>query len=341
LAELFAAPDRMSAAGLSPADIELLQRNDPQWTAADVPLLDEVAELLGEDIEETSKVAATEAAEMRAEVEYAKGVMDIFGLGQPDPVWHEKRAALFASRYRGADQHGSTVEQASKDRGWTFGHVVVDEAQERSPMDWRMIMRRCPSRSMTIVGDFAQAGSPAAPRSWGDALDPYAAGSWQVRELTVNYRTPRPIMDLAAGVLAAVRPDVTPPRSVRDSIELPWQQEVAASELADRVADAIAAELAVIGDGQLAVISPAAHYAELQARIGAGTALDEPIAVLTVPAAKGLEFDAVIIVEPAEIWAESPRGGNDLYVALTRSTRRLGLIHSGQLPAELSHSART
>src|SRR6201999_1504155 len=106
---------------------------------------------------------------------------------------------------------------AATDPDWEFGHVIVDEAQELSPMAWRMLMRRCPLRSMTVVGDVAQASAPWGGRSWRSALDPVARGRWQIAELSVNYRTPSEVMAVAADVLDAVDPQATPPSSVRDA----------------------------------------------------------------------------------------------------------------------------
>lgn len=180
---------------------------------------------------------------------------------------------------------------------------------------------------MTIVGDLAQAGTPDAPGRWADVLDRYAGRNWRVRELTVNYRTPRQIMALATRVLAAIRPDLAPPDSVREGDEEPWFLSVAPAELAEAVAAAVRSERAVIESGQLAVIAPTRLVAELN---GLDADVFAPVE------AKGLEFDSVIVIEPGAIWADSPCGGNDLYVALTRTTRRLGIIHCGQLPAVLS-----
>ena len=100
----------------------------------------------------------------------------------------------------------STAERAAADREWTYGHVIVDEAQELSAMAWRMVMRRCPMRSMTLVGDLAQTSDPAGASSWARVLRPYARQGFQVEELTVNYRTPAEIMTIAEPVLAAIDP---------------------------------------------------------------------------------------------------------------------------------------
>jgi hypothetical protein len=212
-------------------------------------------------------------------------------------------------------------------------------------MAWRMLMRRCPTRSMTVVGDVAQTGAPWGAGSWARSLDPNAAGRWRVEALTVNYRTPAEVMAVAADVLAAVAEDLEPPRSVRAAGTPPWSLRLDAAELAARLPAVVAGEAAAVGDGKLAVVVPAARAQELGrllvAALPAATAaqgpavLDAPVAVLTVAQAKGLEFDAVVVVEPAEILGGSPRGGNDLYVALTRTTDRLGVVHSAGLPAVL------
>ena len=111
----------------------------------------------------------------------------------------------------------STAERAAADREWTYGHVIVDEAQELSAMAWRMVMRRCPMRSMTLVGDLAQTSDPAGASSWARVLRPYARQGFRVEELTVNYRTPAEIMTVAEPVLAAIDPALSAPSSVRDA----------------------------------------------------------------------------------------------------------------------------
>jgi hypothetical protein len=209
-----------------------------------------------------------------------------------------------------------------------------------------VLIRRCPTRSMTVVGDVAQTGAPWGAGSWARSLDPHAAGRWRVAGLTVNYRTPAEIMAVAADVLAGVDEDLEPPRSVREAGTAPWHLRLDPAELAARLPEVVAEEAAAVGDGKLAVVVPAARAAELGrllvGALPAATAaqgpavLDAPVAVLTVTQAKGLEFDAVVVVEPAEILGGSSRGGNDLYVALTRTTQRLGVVHSGPLPASLA-----
>jgi superfamily I DNA/RNA helicase len=220
--------------------------------------------------------------------------------------------------------------------------VIVDEAQELSAMAWRMVMRRIPTRSLTVVGDVAQRGSAAGARSWAQMLDPYVKGRWHQEYLTVNYRTPSEIMAVAADVLAAVAPDEQPPESVRAEGVLPR-----AVRGLDRVASVVAAEHEEMGaesgqGGRLAVIAPTARIGELARAVPAAVpgdrpeVLDSPVALLTVGQSKGLEFDRVVLVDPAGILDESPAGGHDLYVALTRATHRLTVVYDGDLPAALS-----
>jgi DNA helicase IV len=198
------------------------------------------------------------------------------------------------------------------DDGTTYGHIVVDEAQELSEMAWRMLMRRCPSRSMTVVGDLAQASEPAGATAWNTMLDPHVGDRWRLASLTVNYRTPTEIMAVANAVLAAHQPHVRPSSSIRSTGVLPWHAEVAAGEVA-RLAPAMPGRTAVIALDRL----------------------PGDFVMLTPAESKGLEFDSVIVVDPAAILASSPRGHNDLYVAMTRATHRLGVVHPGPLPTEL------
>jgi hypothetical protein len=222
--------------------------------------------------------------------------------------------------------------------------VIIDEAQELSAMAWRMVLRRNPARSMTVVGDVAQTGSPAGARSWKAMLNPLVGGRWREQRLTVNYRTPSEIMAVATDVLSSVAPDERPPESVRSegveprAIAAPPGQLVAA---AGRAARADLAELGGPDGGRLAIIAPDTRIAALADAIGEATPGDRPesldavAALLTVSQAKGLEFDRVILVDPAGVIDQSPNGGHDLYVAITRATHRLTVIHEGPLPASL------
>jgi DNA helicase IV len=310
----------------------LLRPDEPDaWTVADVPLLDEAAQLLGTDDSAARRRARAADRERRLEEKYAGEVLQITGLADQGFV----DAATLADWNRELGQQLTTAERAWADPSWAYGHVIVDEAQELSAMAWRMVMRRIPTRSLTVVGDVAQRGNPAGARSWAQMLDPYVRGRWHTEQLTVNYRTPAEIMAVAADVLACVAPDERPPESVRE-------EGVAPRAVQDQVAVVVKQELAEMGEsGRLAVIAPGALIGELARAMPAAVrgdqpeVLDSPLALLTVGQSKGLEFDRVVLADPAGILAQSPAGGHDLYVAISRATHRLTVVHDGILPPTL------
>src|SRR6266702_165605 len=410
IGDLFASRRLLAAAApsLPASERELLRRPaGSQWTPADIPLLDEAAELLGED-DRAAKAAARQRREQ--EEAYAEGVLEIIGRDEEDDPEilmgaDMLDAAGLAARFDN-DVYLTPAERAAADRTWAFGHMIVDEAQELSPMAWRALMRRCPSKSMTIVGDVAQTGDVSGSASWSEALGPFVGDRWRLAPLTVNYRTPAEIMTVAADVLARIDPGAAPPRSVRDSGTVPWRLGVEDhAEFAAVAGEAAVALAALTGDGTLAVIGPEGRLAELTASVSAALAetgavlpetgavgsaaggsaagtggsaavtggsaagtggsaavtggsaagagggeagtgggadgpdLDRPVVVLTVRQAKGLEFDSVLVADPAMILAESPRGLGDLYVALTRATQRAGVVYTGELPPVLRRLA--
>jgi DNA helicase IV len=312
------------------------------WTVADVPLLDEAAELLGEDDR-----SARERAERERErqVAYAQGVLDVsyasrtYEFDDKDDEASEVLSAhdiidaeRFAERHE-EDDHRSAAERAAADRTWAFGHIIVDEAQELSPMAWRLLMRRSPTRSMTLVGDPAQTAEAAGVGSWSGILDPYVGDRWEHTRLGVNYRTPAEIMDVAAAVVRAEQPDFVPPSSVRSTGVRPWVRAV--DDLPGAVAEAVK-ELTP-AEGRLAVIAPRDLHRRLAARLDGVTADTDPdlthqVVLLDPRQSKGLEFDSVLVVEPSRY------GTSDLYVALTRATQRLGVLHTGSLPGPLAET---
>ncbi|MFC5143198.1 HelD family protein [Streptomyces aureoversilis] len=321
------------------ADAAAIRREGGAWTPADVPLLDEAAELLGED---DSAARAAAEAERQRQVAYAQGVLDM-SYGSRTQEFEDREdedsevlaahdlvdAERLAERHEEED-HRSAAERAAADRTWAFGHIIVDEAQELSSMAWRLLMRRCPTRSMTLVGDPAQTSEPGGCGAWRTVLEPYVGDRWEHVRLGVNYRTPAEVMEVAAGVLRSADPSFEPPRSIRSTDVRPWALHT--GDLPGAVAEAVAKELPQ--EGRLAVIAPRPHHAALSAALpdaahGPSPDLTRPVVLLDPRQAKGLEFDAVIVAEPAEF------GLSDLYVALTRATQRLGIVHTGTLPEGL------
>jgi hypothetical protein len=308
------------------------------WTHADVPLLDELAELLGFDNSEQRAARRALRRQEELEARYAAEVLEITGIADLGMV----DAETLASWIREGGPVLTTAERAEADRTWAYGHVIVDEAQELSAMAWRMVLRRVPSKSMTVVGDVAQTGSPAGTRSWKSMLDRFARGRWREERLTVNYRTPSEIMTVAAGVLASFAPDQDPPDSVRSEGTAPRAVRCpSVTACAAQLARADLAEMGGRDGGRLAVIVPDSLVAKVAAALPEAVpgdrpeSLDSTAALLTVSQAKGLEFDRVVLADPAGIIAQSANGGHDLYVAITRATHRLTLVHEGELPAEL------
>ncbi|WP_116209988.1 HelD family protein [Streptomyces olivoreticuli] len=328
---------------LPDADAAAIRRAGGPWTPADVPLLDEAAELLGED---DSAARAVAEAERQERIAYAQGVLDL-SYGSRTQEFEEREdedsevlaahdlvdAERLADRHEEAD-HRSAAERAAADRTWAFGHIIVDEAQELSAMMWRLLMRRCPTRSMTLVGDPAQTAEPGGCGAWEAILQPFVGDRWEHVRLGVNYRTPAEIMDVAAAVIRSADPSFAPPRSVRSTGVRPWAHRT--GDLPRAVADAVAREAR---DGaRLAVIAPRAHHSALSAALPAASTgpapdLTSPVVLLDPRQAKGLEFDTVIVAEPAEL------GVSDLYVALTRPTQRLGVVHTTPLPGGLESLA--
>jgi DNA helicase IV len=325
LAPLYSSQERLRAVG---ADQALWRADGDAWTVSDVPLLDELVDLLGRD--KPADQAAEQAAERerKAEAEYAAGVMDTLVSRQDsmddddhlfatDLLYGEDLADRFVER-----DTRELVERAAADRDWTYRHIVVDEAQELSEMDWRVLMRHCPGRSFTVVGDLAQRRSAAGATSWDTMMEPYVPGRWVYRSLSVNYRTPAEIMAVAAALLAEFAPGVQPPESVRACGVQPWSRRVTEDELPAAIEEFVRDE--ADREGTSIVIGPPGV----------------PGAV-TPSETKGLEFDAVLVVAPEQILADGPRGAAELYVALTRATQRLGVLHQGPLPQALTGLAET
>lgn len=271
-------------------------------TSSDAALLDELSVLIGTssdsdfiDEDETwqQQVAeAEDALDVLASSESTDNDDDQFEaeiLSASDVI----DAETLAQRQAGTDIR-STAERARADRAWAYGHVIVDEAQELSPMEWRMVFRRCPSKWMTLVGDTAQTSAPAGSDDWSATLEPFVGTRFRTHTLSVNYRTPSEIMDHATNVLHVIDPESPAPESIR-STGHPVNFFPSGTNPAG---------VATYEDGRTTAIIDTSNIGEM----------------------KGLEFDHVVLVEPQEIVDASPQGWQDLYVAMTRATQSLTII---------------
>jgi DNA helicase IV len=228
----------------------------------------------------------------------------------------------------------------------TYGHIVIDEVQDLTPMQLKMATRRSLSGSMTIVGDIAQATGPLAPNDWDDVLEflPDRKPA-RVIGLSVGYRIPQQIMELANRVMAYATPTLRSPRSVRVGEHGPKiVRSPSVDDLAATVADEVQALVDELPNGSLGVVAPDRLIGDLSAALSRrgnnhGTAtrtgLDSGVTLVPVSVVKGLELDGVVVVEPRQIVSDVEQGMRALYVALTRSTQRLTVVHALELPEPL------
>ena len=251
----------------------------------------------------------------------------------PDvPLLDEARALL-----------GYRPGRRDEDAVRTYGHICIDEAQDLSPMELRMIGRRSLNGSMTVVGDIAQATGAWANDGWDNVLEQLPQKrEVQRRELSIGYRIPGPAMTLANQVLPFAAPVLRPPQPVRDDGDPPIIRGL--ERLDAGLVDVVLTELDAVGEGNVAVIVPDSLVEEVDAVFGAADiaigganrhGLDQRVTLVPVRLVKGLEVDAAIVVEPARIVAEESQGVRSLYVALTRATKRVAVVHTEPLPAML------
>ena len=261
---------------------------------------------------------------------------DLLWTASDAPLLDEARAVL-----------GARPGRREEDTVRTYGHIVIDEVQDLSPMDLRMLDRRSLNGSMTVVGDIAQATGAWAHDDWEGILRHLPDRRPPVRhELTVGYRIPGPLMDVAARVLAVAAPDLAPPRSVRGDGDPPRFVALTGeqAEKLDGLAEVVRSELEAVGAGNLAVVTTDSQASDVEDALErAGIAygrptrqgLDAQVAVVPVGLVKGLEVDGAVVVEPARMVRERAQGLRALYVALTRATRRVAIVHAEPLPPVL------
>ena len=343
LRRLYTKPDllRRVARGLSAREQLLVSRPwDAPFTVADVPLLDELEELLGTSEELLNQKRRNRAALENEELERVRMAMEGQNLGGGIVS-----AEVLAERARGEREWTPLAERAVADRTWTYGHVVVDEAQDLSPMAWHALLRRCPARSFTVVGDLDQARGHQRPANWEKALGPAKRGLSSEFILTVSYRTPATVTTLAQQVLSDLgQPPLYPLTSAREVEDALADTVVRGGDTnGDRdedplwkaVQDVVAQEESLLdattghGMGRIGVLVADERAHRWRGDIFGSTALDHRVSVLSVAGAKGLEFDTTIVVEPTEILSDGP---GDLFVAMTRCTKRLHSVRSTELP---------
>lgn len=347
--QLFAKPQQLRrfAPWLEERDIETLMRpKGSPFTVSDVPLLDEAMELLGPDPKAVARQKALDAK--RAEEEqFAKDTLAQAGIGSGIVT-----SQMLVDNINGMDAE-LTAQRAAADREWTYGHIVVDEAQELTVMDWRMLIRRCPSRSFTIVGDVAQTSALGGTRSWRRMMDPlFGERNWQLNELTINYRNPKEVSQLASDFASSEGlyiSTVNAVRGVPDSVKRLTLRDdsLIGDAVAQQTVELVRAYVSSDGTGRVAIIAPddmlkplrARVYAQLQDeldpkefdRLDAQSSWDEQVTVCSTQTVKGLEYDAVMVVQPGRIEENAPSrivAASDLYVAMTRPTQRLLILRT-------------
>lgn len=330
--DLLAQANRKAGTPLSVEDLSLLYRaQDEPLTISDIPLIDELEELLGTlDLASAQKRRAEEQRE-KEERERANEALKATGLGGGIVT-----ADMLMRQTQEAPSLRPLAERARADRSWTYGHIVIDEAQDLSPMAWRCLLRRCPSRSMTVVGDLDQKRGHRRPNSWKQALGPAARAFNEEFVLSISYRTPRALTRIAQAVMAQHGTPVLYPmeavRDVPDCYQVSHTHKDTLKECVSQIVSAMQERLdreEGEGKGRICVIVPDAQAQLWHADESGASALDQRVSYLTAAGSKGLEFDSVVVVEPGAILDQ---GSGDLFVALTRATHDLHAVTTTQLP---------
>jgi DNA helicase IV len=271
-------------------------------------------------------------ADPAALAEAADGVLDA---GEQRAIgWARPPRSYKSAKWTAADLVLMDEIEGLLERPAGYGHIVVDEAQDLSPMECRAIARRADFGSLTVLGDLAQATTPWAARSWPELLGHLGKPEAEVTPLTTGFRVPREIIGLANRLLGQLDVDVPPARSMRGDGELTVR------EVPDVLTAAVGAVRAALErEGSIGVIAADGAAGRLRAALAAAgieaADPDEPgarVTVLPASLAKGLEYDHVVAVEPAEIAEAERRGPHRLYVVLTRAVSRLDVLHSRPLP---------
>ncbi|SDN92739.1 DNA helicase IV [Actinacidiphila guanduensis] len=266
---------------------------------------------------------------------------------QREILWAKPARGLASAKWSAADAVLVDEAQDLVQRTGSLGHVVLDEAQDLSPMQYRAVGRRCSTGSATILGDLAQGTTPWATATWAEALSHLGKPEARIEELTRGFRVPREVIAYASRLLPSIAPDLAPATSVRESPGALFVRPVAAEELDEAVVAACRESLG--NEGSIGLIAADPRVPELAAALtaaglahlapGEETSADARLTLVPASLAKGLEYDYVVLDEPAAIVAAEPdarTGLRRLYVALTRAVSGLTVLHSAPLPAELA-----
>ncbi|HEX4444818.1 MAG TPA: RNA polymerase recycling motor ATPase HelR [Galbitalea sp.] len=301
---------RQSAPWLTEDEVNLLERENPRaWTIPDLPFLDIARQRVG-DPEATRRIHRRDAAIVAEQVERDRVIDELIASDDSEMylMWMLREQDFTNTLI---DESGLPSVDPDSLTG-PFAHIVVDEAQELTDAEWQMLLRRCPSRSFTIVGDRAQARN-GFTESWQERLHRVGLTDVAIASLSINYRTPEEVMFEAEPVIRAVLPDANVPTSIRAS-GIP----VLHGAVADL--DAIVGEwLAIHDEGIIAVIG--ISHAKI------APSANPRVRLLSPELAKGLEFDLVILIDP-QSFGEDVRGAVDRYVAMTRATQQLVVLSS-------------
>lgn len=336
LKKLFSKPELLDYCSpcLSQQEKELLYRStESDWSISDIPLLDELMNLIGMTADEERQTRQQKREEDQLDQQLAEA-----GLAPNSALARRVREDLGNSRYSSVALH------ARQDRLWTYGHIVVDEAQELTPMQWKMLQRRCPSRSFTVVGDIAQTTSLGGTREWEHRLNVlFGENSWKLYTLTVDYRNPQEIALLAQNFAereGLICTTTSAPRAVPHSlIHVKTEEADLLTTVAQQTQELITTYLHKDGSGQIAIISPHDLNEAVKSYVTEEYVADtntypfllSQLHFLQPDQSKGLEYDAVILINPGHSEQEAPTplvGASNIYVALTRATQRLVLVQT-------------
>lgn len=336
LDDLFSKPAKLRslAPWMSEEEVQSLMREKGKVSEGDIPLLDTAMDLLGE--EEVRKKGPSSS---RADKEFAKSTMAMFGVSPSLVSASDLLSSLSPSERK------SVVEQAAVDRKWQFGHIIVDEAQELTAMQWRMLRKRSASKSFTIVGDVAQTSSMAGTRSWKKSLSPVFGRDWTLCPLEIDYRNPREVVEEASQFAKKEglnSEDIKAVRSVEGSLEKVESEDIekeAVSKLVECAKKFIHSSM-----GTVALITEKKDVEKMSARVNAALEKEfgkaeadrltrngwkSQIAVRGTEEIKGIEYDAVVLMDPPEPEGEGEErkiAASRLYIAMTRPTQKLVIV---------------